>query len=145
MKIPFEKVEKLFKEHNTNGHRVAADLGFSQSLFPRWKAGVSVPKYDKIMKIAEYFNVDALYFYDDINQALNEQNSFISSVNEETLSMARDNVFYNDPEVQMITQEIHDRPEMRGLFNAAKDMNAEDIKRVLAIIEAYEKDYDDED
>lgn len=58
------KVETLFKENNTSAFRVADELGFSQSLFPRWKKGEAMPKYENMKKLSDFFGVPVTYFYE---------------------------------------------------------------------------------
>lgn len=58
----FSKLERLVKEKNTTLYKVAGDLGFARSIFSDWKSGKSMPKTDKLLRIAEYFGVDIGYF-----------------------------------------------------------------------------------
>ena len=46
---------------------------------------------------------------------------------------------YNDPEVAEIIQRLHDRPEMKILFNASKNVAKEDIEKVIAIVDCLPK------
>ena len=43
--------------------------------------------------------------------------------------------FFLEPDVAQIVQSLLDRPEMKVLFSAAKDVNAEDIGMVISILE----------
>lgn len=61
-KQSFLKLERLVKEKNTTFYKVAMDLGFARSIFSDWKSGKSMPKTDKLIKIADYFGVDVGYF-----------------------------------------------------------------------------------
>ena len=61
-KQSFLKLERLVKEKNTTFYKVAGDLGFARSIFSDWKSGKSMPKTDKLIKIADYFGVDVGYF-----------------------------------------------------------------------------------
>lgn len=58
----FKKLEALVTARNTTLYAVAKDLGFARSLFSDWKIGKSMPKTDKLIKIAEYFGVTVDYF-----------------------------------------------------------------------------------
>ncbi len=44
---------------------VARELGFSSGLCTQWKQGKQNPSYDKLSKIAKYFNVPIDYFTND--------------------------------------------------------------------------------
>ncbi len=61
-KQSFQKLEGLVNARNITFYKVAGDLGFSRNLFSDWKSGRSMPKTDKLIKIAEYFGVDVGYF-----------------------------------------------------------------------------------
>lgn len=58
----FKRLEALVAARNTTLYAVAKDLGFARSLFSDWKIGKSMPKTDKLIKIAEYFGVTVDYF-----------------------------------------------------------------------------------
>lgn len=115
----YEKMRALAESRKLSFYRIAKDLGFSQSLFSDWKSGKSIPKQDKIQKIADYFSVPISYFYGE-----DEEPSY-----------------YIDPEVAEIAQQLHDDPNMRGLFKAARNLPKEDILRFKEIIEGYERGY----
>ena len=53
----FEDFEKLLQEHKTTIYRVSKDTGIPQTTLYEWKSGRSTPKVDKMIKIADYFNV----------------------------------------------------------------------------------------
>jgi repressor LexA len=58
----FKKLESLVDARKTTLYKVAGDLGFARSLFSDWKSGKSMPKTDKLLKLAEYFGVTVDYF-----------------------------------------------------------------------------------
>lgn len=61
-KQSFRKLETLVSARNTTLYKVAGELGFARSLFSDWKSGKSMPKTDKLIKIADYFGVEVKYF-----------------------------------------------------------------------------------
>lgn len=61
-KQSFRKLETLVSARNTTLYKVAGELGFARNLFSDWKSGKSMPKTDKLIKIADYFGVDVKYF-----------------------------------------------------------------------------------
>lgn len=53
---------QLLQKTNTTTYQVAKNTGISQAVFSKWKSGISNPKADKLLKIADYFGVDVRYF-----------------------------------------------------------------------------------
>ena len=49
--------EKLLRTHHTTVYRVSKATGIAASTFTDWKNGRSVPKADKLARIADYFSV----------------------------------------------------------------------------------------
>lgn len=52
-----EILKKLLAEKGVTAYRMAADLGLPQSTVSEWLNGVYRPKADKLLLLAEYFNV----------------------------------------------------------------------------------------
>ena len=53
--------ENLLKIHQTTVYRVAKATGISATTFTDWKNGRSVPKADKLKRIADHFGVSLAY------------------------------------------------------------------------------------
>lgn len=58
----FLRVEELVNARGTTLYAVAKEIGFAPTVFSDWKSGKSMPKTDKLLKIAEYFGVTVDYF-----------------------------------------------------------------------------------
>ena len=58
----FFKLNALAKARNVTFYVLAEELGLSRSVFSDWKSGKSMPKADKLVKIANYFGVSIEYF-----------------------------------------------------------------------------------
>lgn len=58
----FEKLDMLAKSRNVSFYELSKELGFAKSTFSDWKSGKSMPKINKLIKIADYFGVDVRYF-----------------------------------------------------------------------------------
>lgn len=54
----YERYVELLKEKGVKNIDVSRATGIPASTFSDWKKGKSSPKYDKILKIAEYFGVE---------------------------------------------------------------------------------------
>ena len=59
----YEKFKKLCAEKGVTPYVVSKHTGIAQATLTEWKQGKYTPKIDKIMKIAQFFNVDVSYFY----------------------------------------------------------------------------------
>ena len=61
----YQKYEKLRNERKVTDYEVSKQTGISTATLSSWKAGVYQPKVDKIMLLADYFNVPLEYFLKD--------------------------------------------------------------------------------
>mgnify|MGYP003301110772 CR=1 FL=1 len=61
-KASFLKLDALVKAKGTNFYKLAKHFGWANSIFSDWKSGKSMPKTDKLLKLAEYFGVTVDYF-----------------------------------------------------------------------------------
>lgn len=93
----YKKYEQLLRENNTNTSRVAKATGIDKSFFSKWKAGKFQPKYDKVMKIAEHFNVPVSYFYgDEPDLPLEEHKKSVEQMStEDLLDFIYDSILIN--------------------------------------------------
>lgn len=109
----YEKFKKLCENKGVSSYRISQETGITQSTFSDWKNGRSVPKQDKLKKIADYFGVDVAYFYDDDDS---------------------NKGYYVDDGTKEIAQEIFDNKDLRLLFDAAKDASPEDLQTVHTML-----------
>ncbi|MCU7195509.1 helix-turn-helix domain-containing protein [Turicibacter sanguinis] len=58
------KFLSLLEDRGITSYKVAKETGISQVTLSDWKNGRSVPKVDKLQKIANYFEVPITYFLD---------------------------------------------------------------------------------
>lgn len=115
-----EKYKQLLKEKKVKTAKVARETNIPYSTLNEWANGKTKKiSADNLAKLADYFEVPITYF---------------SGEDEEPS-------YYIDPEVAEIAQQLHDDPNMRGLFKAARNLPKEDILRFKEIIEGYERGY----
>ncbi len=55
--MSYRRFSELLSARNISVYRISKDTGISPSTFTDWKNGRSVPKADKMRRIAEYFGV----------------------------------------------------------------------------------------
>lgn len=99
------------------------DLDFKQSTVSDWLNGKKYPRIDKVEALAEYFSV------------------LKSDLTEEKPSAEAG----EDKELVEILEHYKNRPELKILFSVTKNASPESIKRAAAIVEALEKDEQDDE
>lgn len=57
----YERFEQLLKSHNVTPYRVSKETGITTATLTKWKQGKFQLKFDKLLKIANYFGVDVSY------------------------------------------------------------------------------------
>lgn len=57
----YKKFAELLIKNNKTAYQVSKDTGIAQSTLSDWKRGRSIPKTDKLKKLAKYFGVSMEY------------------------------------------------------------------------------------
>lgn len=65
MIVMYGKFAQLLTIHKITANTVAKAVHVNASTFTDWKQGKSLPKLEKLQKIANYFNVPVSYFFED--------------------------------------------------------------------------------
>lgn len=120
MGYDYGKFEKLCNDREIKPSVVSKETGVSTATISSWKTGKYTPKSDKIQKIAEFFDVDAMYFLDDESTASKP----MYYVNEETAKTA---------------QAIFENKDLRILFDAAKDARPDDLKMAAEMLRRFKE------
>ncbi len=69
--MSYEQFYELLKQRNISVYRLSKDTGISASTFTDWKNGRSIPKAEKMRRIAKYLDVSLeLLLSADINNAV---------------------------------------------------------------------------
>lgn len=122
--------EKLLKLRGVSSATVAANTGVSQTTLSQWKSGRSTPKADKLQKIADYFGVSLEYL-------MTGKVSY-SYIEDESPG------YYVNEEVAKYAQEVFDKPEMKALFDASKNLSPDTIKQFAELMKKYGGDNNDD-
>ena len=80
--MSYQYFEQLLKMDGSTVYRVSKETGISASTFTDWKNGRSVPKADKLKKIAEYFGVSLDYLLNGAPELLPSQERKIPIIGE---------------------------------------------------------------
>ena len=70
--MQYQIFENLLKRHETTVYRVSKATGISATTFTDWKNGRSVPKADKLKRVADYFGVSLEYMM-GLEESANER------------------------------------------------------------------------
>jgi transcriptional regulator with XRE-family HTH domain len=71
----YDRFRQILQERSITVYRVAKDTGISQVTLSDWKTGRSVPKVDKLQKIANYLGVTIEYLLTGKGVLINETTS----------------------------------------------------------------------
>lgn len=101
--------------------KLAKDLHLSNGIIGMYESGARRPSVEAQEALADYFNVSLDYL------------------------MGRDpkSIYYLSPETAEIAQQVYDDPNLKVLFDAAKDSRPEDIKFAAEMLKKFKKDNPD--
>ncbi len=116
----YEIFVKLLEKHGVTAYKVSKATGIAGSTFTDWKNGRSVPKQDKLQKIADYFGVSIDYLMTGEDKEGGEK-------------------YYLNDETAAIAQDIFENKELRLLFDAARDAEPEDLTAVHTMLLALKR------
>lgn len=108
----YDRIRSLCDERGVSFRKVEREIGIGHGSINRWHN--QMPKADTLQKVADYFGVTPSYL--------------LGNVEDETQE------YYIDPEVSAIAQELKDRPELKILFDASRNVKKEDIELVAQMI-----------
>lgn len=116
----YEIFAQLLEKRGLKAADVCRGTGLPSSLFSEWKRGKSVPKADKMKKIAEFFGVTVSYLMG------------------EDVSNEKEKYYFNE-ETAEIAQTIFESKELRLLYDAARDAQPEDIQTAYDMLLALKR------
>lgn len=115
----YSRYVKLRDKKGVRDADVASATGIGKSTFTDWKQGRSVPKQEKLQRIADYFEVNIGYFTDE-----NAENNEGYYVNGKTAEIA---------------QAVFDDPDLRLLFDAARNTKPENIRLAAEMLRRFKE------
>ena len=117
----YERYCKLRDERGMKDADVAKATGIGKSTFSDFKSGRSVPKMDKLQKIADLFDVSvAVFLKDDIEAQVHKN---IQSY-----------LYYRNSDTAAVAQDIFEDSDLRALFDAAKDSRPQDLQMAAELL-----------
>lgn len=117
----YERYCKLRDERGMKDADVAKATGIGKSTFSDFKSGRSIPKMEKLQKIADLFDVSiAVFLKDDIEAQVHKD---IQSY-----------LYYRDLDTAAVAQDIFEDSDLRALFDAAKDSRPQDLQMAAELL-----------
>ena len=116
----YERYCMLRDERGLKDATVASIANIGKSTFSDWKSGRSIPKNEKLVKIANALEVSLDFLM------TGEEKEF------------REKYYLNDETAEMVQTLFKNKP-LRVLFDAAKDASSEDLKTTYDILMALKK------
>lgn len=113
----YEVFEKLVEQKGVKAIDVCRATGISPSTISDWKAGRSNPKIKTLRKLCEYFDVSPEFF----------------------MTGKHPDAYYLNSEAARIAQAVFDDPDLRLLFEAAKDVKPENIRLAAEMLRQFKK------
>lgn len=100
----FDRLKALCNSHGLTPTQLGKKLNIDPSTFTHWKQGVYIPKYEKLQKIAEFFNVSVEFILEGKTD---------DEITKERLKM---------------------RDEEKTLYSLAKQADPEQLKMAIAFL-----------
>ena len=120
-KIFAKNLRHYLDRENKTQKEVADAIGVSPQTFNTWLQMVALPRMGKVQVLADYFGINK------------------SDLLEDKGAQEEDNSYYIDEEAKELAQFLFKNPEYKILFDAAKDVSADDLEMVKTIIDKFRK------
>lgn len=114
-------LNRFLKINGKNQADIAMLLNVSQTAVSTWCKGIKLPRMDKVQALADYFGINK------------------SDLLEDKGTQEEHNSYYIDKYAKELAQFLFKNPEYRVLFDAAKDVSADDLEMVKTIIDKFKK------
>lgn len=116
-----QKIKQLRLDNDITQKELADFLGVTPKAISFYELGQRMPSPEMILKMANKFNVTTDFLLG--NEEIPSQDGY-----------------YLDPEAAKMAQELYDNPGMRILFDAARNVSADDLKLAAEIIGRMKKE-----
>ena len=120
-KIFAKNLRHYLDRENKTQKEVADAIGVSPQTFNTWLQMVALPRMGKVQALADYFGINK------------------SDLLEDKGTQEEDNSYYIDEDAKELAQFLFKNPEYKVLFDAAKDVSADDLEMVKTIIDKFRK------
>lgn len=127
-----EEIRKMFAKNlnhylEINGYNqadLARHMKVSTATTAKWCTGQTMPRIDKIQSICNWLGVDKATLLD---------------TSADGLFSAHQSEYYINKETAKIAQEVFDNPDLRILFDAARNVKPENIKLAAEMLRRFKE------
>ena len=129
-------------------------IGVIAKTIQRYETGERKISINKLMELSSLFGINYTSFMSEAKKRLMESgfskagNSSAKveaavptsdSINDQS---AHSDLYYLDDEAGEIAKQVYERPQLRMLFSASKNVSAEDLETVIALVKRMKKEDD---
>lgn len=132
---------ELLRENKVRAADVARATGIATSTLSDWKKGKSIPKADKLRRIADYFNVTVDYLlgktpYRTMIEQLVAERDLIKDIKFNTPDVIKEHEteYYINEDARNMAKEMYENPELKILFDASKKLATDDLQTVIDLV-----------
>mgnify|MGYP003369854456 CR=1 FL=1 len=124
-------------------------IGVTAKTIQRYETGERKISLNKLIELTSLFGIEYTSFMAAAKRRLSEMNSDISEADgssehyEEPDNFPDSGSYYVDDEARAIAQQVYERPQLRMLFSASKNVSAEDLETVIALVNRMKREDDD--
>lgn len=118
-----KRVFELMRERNLRKVDIAECLGISKSAVTQWEKKGTDPTYEQCVKLSKLFNVNVDYIF---------SGSIIPFNNNDDLG------YFLDSETLTYAEELRNNPELKAVFDVARDMPKEKLEAIYNVLKQME-------
>lgn len=118
--------------------KLADYVGVSRATVTKWFNDPKEPEpdYKNVVKVCEYFHIPTEYFYDNGNPNYDGEYDNYKLVKE--VGNPDDLGYFLDPETLSYAEELRHNPELKAVFDVARDMPKEKLEAIYNVLKQME-------
>jgi len=122
-------------------------IGVIAKTIQRYETGERKISINKLMELTSLFGTEYTSFMAAAKKRLSESgfddsDKSVSHEKDSTRLSSGQELYYLDEEARAIAQQVYERPQLRMLFSASKNVSAEDLETVIALVNRMKKEDD---
>ena len=118
-----KRVFELMRERNLRKVDIAECLGISKSAVTQWEKKGTDPTYEQCVELSKLFDVNVDYLFSGSETPFDRKVSF---------------GYFLDPETITYVEELRNNPELKAVFDVARDMPKEKLEAIYNVLKQME-------